>query len=67
MSDARKQPAPAPARALAGRRSQLAYRLLAAALAVCVALSLLSDAFLTTSNLLNVLRQASLLFLIARA
>jgi ribose transport system permease protein len=32
---------------------------------VCVVLAFLTDAFLTTSNLLNVLRQASLVFLLA--
>src|SRR5688572_863901 len=42
----------------------LVYRLLGMA-AVCVALTFLSDAFLTVSNVLNVLRQAGLLFLIA--
>lgn len=43
---------------------QTAYRLLAAAL-ICVALAALSDAFFTTGNLLNVLRQTALLFLLA--
>jgi ribose transport system permease protein len=43
---------------------QAAYRLLAAAL-LCIALAFFSDAFFTTSNLLNVLRQTALLFLIA--
>ncbi len=42
----------------------VAYRLLAVAL-ICVVLSLVSDAFLTTNNLLNVLRQASLVFFMA--
>jgi ribose transport system permease protein len=42
----------------------LGYRLLVVAL-LCVVLALLSSAFLTTSNLLNVLRQASLVFLLA--
>jgi ribose transport system permease protein len=42
----------------------IGYRLAGVAL-LAVALSLSSDAFLTTDNLLNVLRQASLLFLIA--
>jgi len=41
-----------------------AYRLLVVAILV-VALSFASDAFLTTNNLLNVLRQASLYFLLA--
>ena len=40
------------------------YRLIAVAL-VGVALTLMSDVFFTSSNLLNVLRQASLTFLIA--
>lgn len=44
--------------------SSSTYRLIGV-VAVCVALALLSDAFLTASNLLNVLRQASLIFLIA--
>jgi ribose transport system permease protein len=42
----------------------LGYRLLVVA-AMCAALALASDAFLTESNVINVLRQASLLFLIA--
>jgi ribose transport system permease protein len=42
----------------------VAYRLLAVAL-ICIVLSLVSDAFLTTNNLLNVLRQASLVFFMA--
>jgi ribose transport system permease protein len=42
----------------------LAYRLAAAAL-LCVLLSILAESFLTSGNLLNVLRQASLLFLMA--
>jgi ribose transport system permease protein len=43
---------------------QASYRLLAA-LIICVALAFLSDVFLTTNNLLNVLRQTALLFLMA--
>ncbi len=43
---------------------QLVYRLLAAGL-LCLALSIASDAFLTSNNILNVLRQASLLFFLA--
>ncbi|MFG1264753.1 MULTISPECIES: ABC transporter permease [Xanthobacter] len=43
---------------------QLLYRLLAAGL-LCVALSVATDAFFTTNNILNVLRQASLLFFLA--
>jgi ribose transport system permease protein len=44
--------------------TQIGYRLAAAAL-MCIALAFLSDAFLTTGNLLNVLRQTALLFLLA--
>ncbi len=44
--------------------ADVAYRLLAVAL-ICVVLSLVSDAFLTANNLLNVLRQASLVFFMA--
>lgn len=40
------------------------YRLLAVFI-ICVFLAFVSDAFLTTNNLLNVLRQASLLFFMA--
>jgi ribose transport system permease protein len=43
---------------------QLFYRLLAVLL-ICVALALSSESFLTLGNVLNVLRQASLLFFIA--
>lgn len=43
---------------------QAVYRFLAAVL-LCVALAFLSDAFFTASNLLNVLRQTALLFLLA--
>lgn len=43
---------------------QLSYRLLAALL-ICVLLSLLTDSFLSVNNILNVLRQASLMFFIA--
>jgi ribose transport system permease protein len=42
----------------------VAFRLLALAL-LCLGLAVLSDAFLTANNLVNVLRQASLLFLLA--
>jgi ribose transport system permease protein len=42
----------------------IAYRLIAVA-AICLALSLVSDAFFTSNNVLNVLRQTSLLFLLA--
>ena len=60
-TDAPKLAAPA-SRALVGRRQAL-YRLLAVVL-MCMALAMLSDVFLTM-KLLNVLRQASLLFLMA--
>lgn len=43
---------------------QLVYRLLATGL-ICLALSIATDAFFTTNNILNVLRQASLLFFLA--
>lgn len=43
---------------------QLVYRLLAVAL-LCAALSFATEAFLTANNILNVLRQASLLFFLA--
>lgn len=43
---------------------QVVYRLAAAA-ALCIVLALLSDAFLTLGNVLNVLRQTSLLFFMA--
>ena len=43
---------------------QVLYRLLAAGL-LCVALALLTESFLNMNNLLNVLRQASLLFFLA--
>jgi ribose transport system permease protein len=43
---------------------QVLYRLVAV-LAICVVLTLLSEAFLTLNNILNVLRQASLVFFMA--
>jgi len=43
---------------------QAGYRLLAAAL-ICAALALATDAFFTLGNILNVLRQTALLFLMA--
>jgi len=43
---------------------QVLYRLLAA-FAICVVLSFLSESFLSLNNILNVLRQASLMFFIA--
>jgi ribose transport system permease protein len=53
-----------PRLALSRDVAQAAYRLLAAAL-LCAMLAMLSDVFLTTSNIFNVLRQTSLLFLMA--
>ncbi|TSA00057.1 MAG: ABC transporter permease [Rhodocyclaceae bacterium] len=50
--------------ALTADLKTIGYRL-AAALVICVILTIASDAFLTANNLLNVLRQASLLFLLA--
>lgn len=44
--------------------AQMSYRLLAAAI-ICIALSLLTDVFFTAGNLLNILRQTALLFLLA--
>lgn len=49
---------------LSSDMQQLFYRLLAAGL-ICVALSFATDAFFTANNILNVLRQASLLFFLA--
>lgn len=54
----------APRFQLSGDMQQLFYRLLAAGL-LCVALSFATDAFFTANNILNVLRQASLLFFLA--
>lgn len=58
------QSAASPKFALPPDIRQAAYRLLAAAV-ICLALALSSDAFLTAGNLLNVLRQTALLFLLA--
>lgn len=49
---------------LSSDMQQLFYRLLAAGL-ICVALSFATEAFFTANNILNVLRQASLLFFLA--
>lgn len=49
---------------MSGDLTQLFYRLAAVGL-ICVVLSFLNDAFFTTNNLLNVLRQASLVFFMA--
>lgn len=53
-----------PRLAMSGDLTQLVYRLAAVGL-ICVVLAFLNDAFLTTNNLLNVLRQASLVFFMA--
>ena len=63
MTPAAADPAPA-GRALPGGLRALGYRIAAIAI-VCLALSIVTDGFLSGSNLLNVLRQASLVFLIA--
>jgi ribose transport system permease protein len=47
-----------------GELVAVAYRLIAVAI-LCLALSIANDAFFTANNILNVLRQASLLFLLA--
>jgi ribose transport system permease protein len=49
---------------LSGDGMQMIYRVLAVAL-LCFALTSLSDVFLTVNNILNVLRQTALLFLMA--
>lgn len=56
--------APAFTRHLSHDTQQIFLRLFAVAL-ICLALSILTDSFLTVSNLVNVLRQASLLFFLA--
>src|SRR4249920_3789413 len=53
-----------PKRDWSGEFKTVGYRLLAVVV-MCIALSLVSDAFFTWNNLLNVLRQAALLFLLA--
>lgn len=64
MTDVTKQSL-APARAVVSEDViQVFYRLLAV-LIICVALSFLSESFLHLANILNVLRQASLMFFIA--
>lgn len=55
---------PRPRLVLSRNMLQTIYRLAAAA-AICVALTFASDVFLTSNNILNVLRQASLVFLMA--
>jgi ribose transport system permease protein len=53
-----------PRLALSGELKAIGHRLLAV-VALCTVLSFMSDAFLTTGNILNVLRQAALIFLLA--
>ena len=50
--------------ALSGELKAIGHRLLAVVV-LCVVLSFMSDAFLTGGNILNVLRQAALIFLLA--
>ena len=64
MTDVAKHAFAAPRSLVSGDLMQLFYRLLAALL-ICVVLSLLSPSFLSLGNILNVLRQASLMFFIA--
>ena len=58
MTDLTKQAFAPPRSLVSGDALQIFYRLLAALL-ICVALSLLSDSFLSLGNILHVLRQAS--------
>ena len=53
-----------PRLALSGELKAIGHRLLAV-VALCAVLSFTSDAFLTSGNILNVLRQAALIFLLA--
>ena len=64
MTDMTKPDVAPPGSLVSGELMQLLYRL-SAALLICIILSLLSDSFLSLGNILNVLRQASLLFFIA--
>jgi ribose transport system permease protein len=64
MTDLTKQEPAAPRSFVSGDLMQLFYRLLAALL-ICIVLSLLSPSFHSLGNILNVLRQASLMFFIA--
>ena len=64
MTDMTKPVVAPPGSLVSGELMQLLYRLSAAFL-ICIILSLLSDSFLSLGNILNVLRQASLLFFIA--
>src|SRR4051812_13260398 len=64
MTDMTKPVVAPPGSLVSGDLMQLLYRL-SAALLICIVLSLLNDSFLSLGNILNVLRQASLLFFIA--
>jgi ribose transport system permease protein len=64
MTDMTKPVVAPPGSLLSGDLMQLLYRL-SAALLICIILALLNDSFLSLGNILNVLRQASLLFFIA--
>ena len=64
MTDMTKPVVVRPGSPLSGDLIQLLYRL-SAALLICIVLALLNDSFLSLGNILNVLRQASLLFFIA--
>jgi ribose transport system permease protein len=64
MTDMTKPAVAPPGSLISGDLMQLLYRL-SAALLICIILSLLNDSFLSLGNILNVLRQASLLFFIA--
>lgn len=64
MSSTQNVAAPAARFHLSEDVVQVLYRLLAAGL-MCLALSLLTESFLNLGNILNVLRQASLLFFLA--
>jgi ribose transport system permease protein len=64
MTDMTKPVVAPPGSLVSGDLMQLIYRL-SAALLICIILSLLNDSFLSLGNILNVLRQASLLFFIA--
>ena len=64
MTDMTKPVVTPPGSLVSGDLVQLLYRL-SAALLICIVLALLSESFLSLGNILNVLRQASLLFFIA--
>lgn len=64
MSTSDAVSAAAPRFVLSGDVLQVVYRLMAVGV-ICLVMSFMSEAFLTTSNALNVLRQASLVFFMA--